>query len=372
VRVLRAAERLAEGRMVLLSDERSAAGSLLLAAEHADAEAVNFMASEARGVICLALDSTRCEALGLQQMEARGNESSLGDSAMVSIEARSGVTSGVSAADRARTVVVAADSGSGPDDLVQPGHVFPLRARPGGVLDRPGPIEAAVDLAKVARSSGGTVICQILRDDGRTSGGPDLEEFAARFEIPIVTVADVVEYRKGVSPGVAAEALDPERQMREVMGRFATGIAVITTRSSAGTPVGTTANAVCSVSLDPPLLLACLARHSDTLGAVRENRFFAVNILSADQRHHSERFAKKGSAVRSDEVVFADHDLGVPTLPEALATVICEVRAIHAAGDHEIVVADARHLAQHDGDARPLLFYLGSYTDIGVADDRLI
>src|SRR5215831_2240114 len=143
-----AADELAAGRMVLLRDdaERQGEGDLLVAAEFADAVAINFMATEARGLVCLALSTERCGELGLEQIGNRGNHSSLGDSAMVSIEARDGVTTGISAADRARTIAAAIDPESGPADLVQPGHVFPLRARSGGLLERAGRTEAAVDL----------------------------------------------------------------------------------------------------------------------------------------------------------------------------------------------------------------------------------
>ena len=135
--------------------------------------------------------------------------------------------------------------------------------------------------------------------------------------------------------------------------------------------MGTTANAISSVSLDPPLLLACLARSSETLAAIREDGRFAVNILAAEQRHHSDRFAKKGDAVRSHEVEFGDHDLGVPVLPDSLATVVCEVEAIHPAGDHEIVIGLAHHLEHGEPGAKPLLFYRGSYSEIQIEEDEL-
>ena len=142
-------------------------------------------------------------------------------------------------------------------------------------------------------------------------------------------------------------------------------------RQANGTPVGTTANAISSVSLDPPLLLACLAKNSETLAAIRETGRFAVNILAAEQRHHSDRFAKKGAAVSAHEVEFDDHDFGVPILPGALATIVCEVEAIHAAGDHEIVIGDARHLYHREPGTEPLLFYRGSYSQLHIEEDEL-
>jgi 3,4-dihydroxy-2-butanone 4-phosphate synthase len=368
-----AADELAAGRMILLRDdcERRGEGDLLIAAEAADAAAVNFMATEARGLVCLALSTERCRELGLEQIGNRGNQSSLGDSAMVSIEAKVGVTTGISAGDRARTIAAAIDPASGPGDLVQPGHVFPLRARPGGVLERAGRTEAAVDLAAEAGLRSAAVLCQVMREDGHMARDEDLEVFAATHGLAILNVSDVVSHRRAAEPGAAAETAATGRLMRDVMGHFATGVSVITARDADGRPVGTTANAISSVSLDPPLLLACLARNSETLQAIRETGRFGVNILAAEQRHHSDRFAKKGEAVRSHEVEFDDHDSGVPILPGALATIACEVDAIHPAGDHEIVIGDARHLYHRDPGTEPLLFYRGSYSQLHIEEDEL-
>jgi 3,4-dihydroxy-2-butanone 4-phosphate synthase len=369
-----AADELRAGRMVLLRDdtERAGEGDLLIAAQFADAEAINFMVTEARGLVCLALSTGRCAELGLEQIGNRGNSSSLGDSAMVSIEAREGVTTGISAADRAHTIAAAVDPASGPADLVRPGHVFPLRARPGGVLERAGRTEAAVELAEIAGlSRGGGVLCQVMREDGHMATGEDLDAFAVRHGLAILTVSDVVENRRAAQPDTAARQAETGRLMRDVMGHFATGVSVITARDGEGAPVGTTANAISSVSLDPPLLLACLARSSETLAAIRESGRFGVNILAADQRHHSDRFARKGEAVRSHEVEFHDPGHGVPVLPGALATIACRVEAIHPAGDHEIVVGLAHHLEHREPGARPLVFYRGSYSLIQIEEDEL-
>jgi 3,4-dihydroxy-2-butanone 4-phosphate synthase len=368
-----ATDELAAGRMVLLRDdtERAGEGDLLIAAEFADADAINFMVTEARGLVCLALSSERCVELGLEEIGNRGNQSSLGDSAMVSIEAREGVTTGISAGDRARTIAAAVDPASGPENLVQPGHVFPLRARPGGILERAGRTEAAVELANVAGLRDAGVLCQVMREDGHMATGEDLDAFAVRHGLAILTVADVVENRHAAQPDAAAKLAETGRLMRNVMGHFATGVSVVTARDGEGSPVGTTANAISSVSLDPPLLLACLARSSETLAAIRERGRFAVNILAAEQRHHSDRFAKKGSAVGAHEVEFDDHELGVPVLPGALATIACAVESIYPAGDHEIVVGLAHHLEHRDPDTKPLLFYRGSYSGIQIEEDEL-
>ena len=395
-----ATDELAAGRMVLLRDdcERRGEGDLLIAAEFADAAAINFMVTEARGVVCVALSTERCRELGLEQIGNRGNRSSLGDSAMVSIEAREGVTTGISAQDRARTIAVAVDPASGPEDLVQPGHVFPLRARAGGVLERAGRTEAAVELASIAGlRRGGAVLCQVMREDGHMARDEDLEAFAVRHGLAILSVSDVVGHRRAEQPGAvtggeghgavtgaerplaatgagrsaAATPAGMGRLMRNVMGHFATGVSVVTARGEGGAPVGTTANAVSSVSLDPPLLLACLARGSETLAAIRAEGRFAVNVLAADQRHHSDRFAAKGAAVRAHEVDFDDHEHGVPVLPGALATIACEVEAIYPAGDHEIVVGAAHHLEHREPTAPPLLFYRGSYSQLHIEEDEL-
>ncbi|MCW2978649.1 MAG: 3,4-dihydroxy-2-butanone-4-phosphate synthase [Solirubrobacterales bacterium] len=368
-----AVDELAAGRMVLLRDdrERQGEGDLLVAAEFADAAAINFLVTEARGLVCLALSTDRCVRLGLEQIGNRGNMSSLGDSAMVSIEAKEGVTTGISAGDRARTIAAAIDPASGPADLVVPGHVFPLRARPGGILERAGRTEAAVDLAGTAGLGGGAVLCQLMRDDGHMAREQDLQRFAARHGLVIVNVSDVVEHRRAAAPEAAAEIAQVGRLMRDVMGHFATGVTVVTARGEGGAPVGTTANAISSVSLDPPLLLACLARSSETLSAVRAEGRFAINILAAEQREHSDRFAKKGDAVASHEVEFHEHDLGVPVLPGALATIACEVEAIHPAGDHEIVVGLAHRLEHREPGAKPLVFYRGAYSEIQIEEDEL-
>jgi 3,4-dihydroxy-2-butanone 4-phosphate synthase len=368
-----AAEELAAGRMVVLRDDRELGGEgdFLIAAEHADAAAINFMTIEARGLVCLALSVERCEELGLEQIGPRGNDSSLGDSSMVSVEAREGVTTGISAGDRARTIAVAVDPQSGPEDLVRPGHVFPLRARPGGVLERPGRIEAAVDLTTAAGLRGGAVLCQVMRDDGRMAGAEDLELLATRHGFAVLTVSDVVAGRRAAEPDAAAEIARTGRLMRDVMGHFATGVSVVTARGDHGVPVGTTANAISSVSLDPPLMLACLARNSETLAAIRRTGRFAVNVLAAEQRDHSDRFAAKGAATRTHEVEFSDHELGVPVLPGALATIACEVEALHPAGDHEIVVGLAHHLDHREPGAEPLLFWRGSYSRLHLEEDEL-
>ncbi len=185
------------GRMVVVVDDedRENEGDLTMAAQFVTADAVNFMARHGRGLICLSLTHERAEALNLEPM-ARINQSRLGTAFTVSIEAREGVTTGISAADRARTIQVAIDPDSRPHDLVQPGHVFPLVARPGGVLTRAGQTEAAVDLARLAGLTPAGVICEIMNEDGSMARVPDLVAYCERHGIKMITVADLIRYRR--------------------------------------------------------------------------------------------------------------------------------------------------------------------------------
>jgi len=187
---------LAAGRMVILVDEedRENEGDLVLAADHVTPEAINFMAKYGRGLICLTLTRERCQQLQLPPMVSR-NGTKHGTAFTVSIEAREGVTTGISAADRARTVAAAVARNAKPADLVQPGHIFPLQAQDGGVLMRAGHTEAGCDLAGMAGLSRASVICEIMNDDGTMARLPDLEVFAREHNLKIGTIADLIEYR---------------------------------------------------------------------------------------------------------------------------------------------------------------------------------
>ncbi len=189
-------EEFRNGRMAILADdeERENEGDLVVPAQMATPEVVNFMAKHGRGLICLALAPERVRTLGLELMPKR-NESRHDTAFTVSVEAREGITTGISASDRARTISVAIDPERGPDDLTSPGHVFPLVAREGGVLARAGHTEAGVDLARLAGLNPSAVICEIMNDDGTMARMPDLEAFAARHDIKIATIADLIAYR---------------------------------------------------------------------------------------------------------------------------------------------------------------------------------
>jgi 3,4-dihydroxy 2-butanone 4-phosphate synthase/GTP cyclohydrolase II len=192
-----AIEDIREGKFVVVVDaaDRENEGDLTIAAQFATPDAINFMTKEGRGLICLCLTEARCDELALRQMTDR-NETPYGTAFTVSVEAREGVTTGISAPDRSRTIQVAIDPSSTPDDLVQPGHVFPLRARDGGVLVRAGQTEAAVDLARLAGLIPAGVVCEIMAEDGTMARVPDLIPYCARHGIKLVTVADLIEYRR--------------------------------------------------------------------------------------------------------------------------------------------------------------------------------
>src|SRR6478672_3114528 len=195
-RVERAFEELRRGRMVILVDEedRENEGDLVLAAEFVTPEAINFMARFGRGLICLTLTEERCEQLALPMMTSR-NGTSYGTNFTVSIEAAEGVTTGISAADRARTIQVAVSKKTTAADIVQPGHIFPLKAQKGGVLMRAGHTEAGCDFAELAGLTPAAVICEIMKDDGTMARLPDLVEFAQQHGLKIGTIADLIHYR---------------------------------------------------------------------------------------------------------------------------------------------------------------------------------
>src|ERR687885_786581 len=191
-----AAADIRDGRMVIIVDDedRENEGDLVCAAELVTPEVINFMATHARGLICMPLTEERCDELHLT-MQVADNTSFLGTAFTVSIEARKGVTTGISAADRATTILTAVDPKTRPQDLARPGHVFPLRARKGGVLVRTGQTEAIVDMARIAGLNPSAVICEIMNEDGTMARLPQLEEFAARHRLKMITVADLVRYR---------------------------------------------------------------------------------------------------------------------------------------------------------------------------------
>lgn len=184
------------GRMFILVDDedRENEGDLVIPAQMATPDAINFMAKHGRGLICLAMTRERTDQLGLEPM-ARRNGTRMGTAFTVSIEAKEGVTTGISAADRARTVAVAIDAGNGPADLVSPGHVFPLVAREGGVLVRAGHTEAAVDVARLAGLNPSGVICEVMKDDGTMARLDDLVSFAQLHNLKIGTIRDLIAYR---------------------------------------------------------------------------------------------------------------------------------------------------------------------------------
>ena len=213
-------DELRAGRMVILVDEedRENEGDLVLAADFVTPEAINFMAKHARGLVCLTLTEERCRKLGLNPM-ARDNKSQFSTAFTTSIEAAEGVTTGISAHDRAHTIKVAVAKASRATDIVQPGHIFPIMAKPGGVLVRAGHTEAGCDLAELAGLTPASVICEIMKDDGTMARLPDLMEFAKLHQLKIGTIADLIHYRSQTESFVERMA---EREMRTMHGSFRT------------------------------------------------------------------------------------------------------------------------------------------------------
>lgn len=195
-RVEQAIEEIRRGRMVILMDDmdRENEGDLTMAAELVTPEAIAFMATHGRGLICLSLTEDKVRKLDLPMM-ARQNRSRYGTNFTVSIEAATGVTTGISAADRAHTIRTAVNPDAGPDDVVTPGHIFPLRAAPGGVLERVGQTEGSMDLARLAGLTPAGVICEVMKEDGTMARLPDLEIMAEKHDLTLLDIADVIEFR---------------------------------------------------------------------------------------------------------------------------------------------------------------------------------
>ena len=270
------------GRMVVLVDEadRENEGDLLLAAEYVTAETVNFMARYGRGLICLTLTEEKCRILNLPPM-AVNNRSPLGTNFTVSIEAAQGVTTGISAADRARTVQVSIRPDAGPADLVQPGHVFPLVAQDGGVLVRAGHTEAGCDLARLAGLIPAAVICEILKEVGEMARLPDLVEFAARHKLRIGTIADLIQHRSQTESLVTREA---ERDIETVHGTFR--LHVYSDRIGRGTHLALTKG-------KPASGREALVRVHEPLSA--------IDLLDVQSRSHSWNFHDALAAVSRAE-----------------------------------------------------------------------
>lgn len=207
-----------QGRMVILVDDedRENEGDLVMAAEAVTPETINFMATHARGLICLTLDEARCDQLGLPMM-VPNNGCAYGTAFTMSVDAAHNVTTGISAADRAETVRAAVAAKAKPDDLVQPGHIFPLRARKGGVLSRAGHTEAGCDLASLAGYTPSAVIVEIMNEDGTMARRPDLEAFAARHDLKIGSIADLIHYRLATETTVTRIG---EQSLPTVHGEF--------------------------------------------------------------------------------------------------------------------------------------------------------
>jgi 3,4-dihydroxy-2-butanone 4-phosphate synthase len=363
----RAVEEFKAGRMLLVTGGRhsNTDGDLVVAARAADTNRINFMAKDGRGLICLGLSAERCDELGLEPLAERRVPVGQADFT-VSIEAAEGVSTGISAGDRARTIAVAIDPANGPEAIVRPGHVFPLRERPGGVLARSGHVEAAIDLSRLAGTGDSVVLCQILDEEGESAGTGYLAEFAQRFGIKMVKVDEVARHVSGLalSQTIGRGSAGDSPELRSILGHFATGVTVVTTQDLGDEPCGTTANAFTSVSLEPPLILVCLARESHTLEMIRARGGFVANILADGQQDHSNWFARTGVRLEPELHEFTERKLGLPVLAGTVAHLECEVERIDAGGDHEIVLGRVVSHGSHDEAPDPLLFYQGSYRSL--------
>jgi 3,4-dihydroxy 2-butanone 4-phosphate synthase/GTP cyclohydrolase II len=214
-----AIEEIGKGRMIILVDDedRENEGDLTIAAQFATPEAINFMATHGRGLICLPMSPEYCDRLGIPLM-AKRNESRFGTNFTVSIEARQGISTGISAADRATTIQAAVAENAGPEDIVSPGHIFPLRAQSGGVMVRAGQTEGSVDLARLAGLRPAAVICEIMRDDGEMARLPDLKIFAEKHGLKIATIKDLIRYR--VQSGLLSVRRAAEAKLPTPYGEF--------------------------------------------------------------------------------------------------------------------------------------------------------
>lgn len=355
------------GRMLIVCGGRHSKtdGDLVIPAQGADADRINFMARDVRGLICLGLTGERCDELGLEPLAERRVPVRQMDFT-ISIEAAEGVSTGISAGDRARTIAVAIDPANGADSLVRPGHIFPLRERPGGVLARAGHLEAAIDLSRLAGTGDSVVLCQFLDEEGESAGTSHLAKFAERHGLKMVKVDDVVRHVSEVRPGDASagESESITRELRSILGHFATGVTVVTTNDIEGEPCGTTANAFTSVSLDPPLILICLARESHTLEMIRARGGFVANILADGQQDHSNWFARTGVRLEPKLHEFTEGRLGLPVLAGTVAHLECEVERIDDGGDHEILLGRVISHGKHGEAPDPLLFYQGAYRSL--------
>ena len=272
---------LAAGRMVILVDEedRENEGDLVLAADFVSPEAINFMARYGRGLICLTLTEERCSQLGLPLMVV-SNGTRHGTNFTVSIEAAEGVSTGISAADRARTVQAAVARQARPDDLVQPGHIFPLMAQRGGVLMRAGHTEAGCDLARLAGLTPASVICEILKDDGTMARLPDLVEFAAKHDLKIGAIADLIQYRS------AHESLIERVSERPILTRWG-GFRLVAYRDTAA---GSPHLALVHGEIDP---------RRETLVRVHEP-LSVLDLLEVDASTHSWPLERALSAIAAE------------------------------------------------------------------------
>jgi 3,4-dihydroxy 2-butanone 4-phosphate synthase/GTP cyclohydrolase II len=333
-RVHRALEDISAGKMVVLVDDerRENEGDLVMAADMVTPEAINFMAKHGRGLVCLSLESDRVEALGLQMM-VDTNRTKAGTAFTVSIEAATGVTTGISAADRARTIQVAVARNACSGDLISPGHVFPLRSVEGGVLRRTGHTEGSVDLSRMAGRTPAGVICEIMNDDGTMARMNDLEKFCAEHKLRLLSIADLIQYR------LQTERL--VRQISERVVRLPPGNRQWTARvyQTHGAGSNDQMLALCLGSIDSSPTLVRVQMGStlgDVFGAPHAKRIHAAEAmrrieeegkgvmlflpqrsdLMVDLDHYAEGVARPESATLEHEIVLRDVGFGSQVLKD--------------------------------------------------------
>ncbi|MCZ6885455.1 MAG: 3,4-dihydroxy-2-butanone-4-phosphate synthase [Alphaproteobacteria bacterium] len=301
------------GRMFILVDDedRENEGDLIIPAEKTDADAINFMAKHGRGLVCLAVTPERADQLGLEMMAAK-NQSRHQTAFTVSIEAREGVTTGISAADRAHTISVAINSNRGRTDIVSPGHIFPLIAQPGGVLVRAGHTEAAVDIARLAELNPSGVICEVMNDDGTMARLPDLMKFADTHKLNVASISDLIAYRRRTEKIIEKVA---ETKVNSRFGGEFT-LHVFTNKVEPGEHIALTKG---EVGGEEPVLVRMHALNllADVLGDTTKTQFAAGEKRDRATELHSamEIIAKKGRGVI---VIIRD------TNPDVLSRLVAE------------------------------------------------
>jgi 3,4-dihydroxy-2-butanone 4-phosphate synthase len=350
----RALEAVREGRLVVLAeDSEDGIGDLVTAADRVTSETTVFMVTYGGGILYVTLDAARCDELGLEPQNPSADSRFWVADLRMLVDARVGVTTGISAADRTLTMHTLADPASTRDDLAGPGHIVPFAARPGGTLQRADLGEGALDLTRLAGAAPGAAEAELLNPDGSRARGADLRRFAAEHGLPYVTVGDIVDYRRELAGPEAAAASVEYQRFRDFFGQVPAPVSVVATTTPDGRAHVTTVSAFCSLSAEPALLLVALARSSDLLAHIRRARRFSVNVLAAEQDGIALQCAAKG-AHKLPEAAW-ERLADDPRLTGVAAWCACTVERVVDGGDHEIVIG--RVVDCEVGSGRPLVHH---------------